>query len=72
MSSKTANLRKFARRLNVENARLTALSADLRQAGFPMIAGDIYDAAFKCGALSFSLNHVADLRRDRRGATARR
>jgi len=58
----------MARRLRVENARLCRLVADLREANLPLVAGDVYECAFKIGILSLSLNHVADVVRDPRGA----
>jgi len=66
--SRTEKLRRLARRLNVENARLCQLVADIREANLPMIADDIYQCAFKVGMLSVALNHVADVVRDARGA----
>jgi hypothetical protein len=66
--SRTEKLRRLARRLNVENARLIKLVGELREANLPMVATDIYNCAFKVGMLSLALNHVADVVRDPRGA----
>ncbi len=66
--SRTEKLRRLARRLNVENARLVKLVDDLKEANLPMVSKDIYDCAFKVGMLSLALNHVADVVRDKRGA----
>ena len=66
--SRTEKLRRLARRLNVENARLCKLSDEIKEANLPMVATDIYQCAFKVGCLSLALNHVADIVRDHRGA----
>lgn len=70
--SRTEKLRRLARRLNVENARLVKLVGELREANLPMVATDIYHCAFKVGMLSLALNHVADVVRDNRGAQPQR
>lgn len=66
--SRTEKLRRLARRLNVENARLCRIVEEIREVNLPKVANDIYACAFRVGILSLALNHVADVSRDRRGA----
>jgi hypothetical protein len=66
--SRTEKLRRLAARLRIEKQRLLDISDEMVALKYPMTAGDVRRYGLGCYIISLSMDHFAEIVRDKRGA----
>lgn len=69
--SRTEKLRRWARRLRVEEGRLRKIAADMIEGDFKFNGAEVGKHATRIGCLSIALDCLATHVRDKRGAQQR-